>query len=65
MEQPRAILETTDPPQHEYSFRVAEYLADSVSISASQRPTTSEEDDNSINGVEEKVDTLLELFQKT
>ncbi|XP_062026388.1 MLO-like protein 4 isoform X1 [Rosa rugosa] len=65
MEQPHAALETTDPPQHEYSFRVAEYLADSVSISASQRPTTSEEDDDSINGVEEKVDTLLELFQKT
>nr|AWN06627.1 MLO protein 1 [Rosa longicuspis var. longicuspis] len=65
MEQPHAVLETTDLPQHEYSFRVAEYLADSVSISASQRPTTSEEDDDSINGVEEKVDTLLELFQKT
>ncbi|KAM5574400.1 MLO-like protein 4 [Rosa sericea] len=65
MEQPDAVLETTDPPQHEYSFRVEEYLADSVSIIASQRPTTSEEDDDGINGEEEKVDTLLELFQKT
>lgn len=64
MEQPDAVLETTDPPQHEYSFRVAEYLADSVSISASQPPSTGEEEDES-DGVEEKVDTLLELFQKT
>ncbi|KAL6184089.1 hypothetical protein ACLB2K_045493 [Fragaria x ananassa] len=64
MEQPDTVLETTDPPQHEYSFRVAEYLADSVSIST-PRPTTGEIDDDAINGEEEKVDTLLELFQKT
>lgn len=64
MEQPDTVLETTDPPQHEYSFRVAEYLADSVSIST-PCPTTSEIDDDAINGEEEKVDTLLELFQKT
>lgn len=63
MEQPDAVLETTDPSQHEYSFRVAEYLADSVSISASQPPSTGEEEDEG-DGVEEKVDTLLELFQK-
>ncbi|KAL6178980.1 hypothetical protein ACLB2K_050496 [Fragaria x ananassa] len=64
MEQPDTVLETTDPPQHEYSFRVAEYLADSVCIST-PCPTTSEIDDDAINGEEEKVDTLLELFQKT
>lgn len=65
MEQPDAVLETTDPPQHEYSFRVAEYLADSVIISASQPPSTGEEEEDEGNGVEEKVDTLIELFQKT
>ncbi|KAK9929154.1 hypothetical protein M0R45_026260 [Rubus argutus] len=64
MEQPDAVLETTDPPQHEYSFRVAEYLADSVSISASQPPSTGEEEEDEGDEVEEKVDTLLELFQK-
>lgn len=65
MEQPDAVLETTDPPQHEYSFRVAEYFADSVSISASQPPSTGEVEEDEGNGVEEKVDTLMELFQKT
>ena len=70
MEQPDAdaVLGTTDQlPQHEYSFRVAEYLADSVTMSAPQHPTMGEiDDDGGINGAEEeRVDTLLELFQKT
>ncbi|CAL8108585.1 unnamed protein product [Prunus armeniaca] len=63
-EQPEAVLEPSEPPQHEYSFRVEEYLSESVRISASQPPTISDEDDEG-NGMEEKVDTLLELFQKT
>ncbi|KAL6297545.1 hypothetical protein ACE6H2_005687 [Prunus campanulata] len=63
-EQPEVVLEPSEPPQHEYSFRVEEYLSESVRISASQPPTISDEDDEG-NGMEEKVDTLLELFQKT
>ncbi|PQQ01973.1 MLO-like protein 4 [Prunus yedoensis var. nudiflora] len=63
-EQPEAVLEPSEPPQHEYSFQVEEYLSESVRISASQPPTISDEDDEG-NGMEEKVDTLLELFQKT
>ncbi|ONI36185.1 hypothetical protein PRUPE_1G574000 [Prunus persica] len=64
VEHPEAVLEPSEPPQHEYSFRVEEYLSESVRISASQPPTISDEDDEG-NGMEEKVDTLLELFQKT
>lgn len=52
------------PPQHEYSFRVHEYLSESVRMSGSQPPTNSDEDDEG-NGVEEKVDAVLDLFQKT
>ncbi|XP_050377232.1 MLO-like protein 4 [Argentina anserina] len=65
MVQPNAVLETTNPAQHEYSFRVAEYLVDSVSMSAPQYPNTGEMDDDGINREEERFDTLLELFQKT
>ncbi|KAM1332071.1 hypothetical protein TB1_043728 [Malus domestica] len=60
-QQPEADLQTSGPPQHDYSFRVEEYLSDAVRMSASQPPINSDEDD----GVEEQMDTLLELFQKT
>lgn len=51
-------LETSEPPQHDYLFRVAEYLSESVRIRALQPRTIGDEGDEG-NGVEEKVDTLV------
>lgn len=61
-QQPETDQQTSGPSQHDYSFRVEEYLSDAVRISASQPPINSDDDDD---GVEEQMDTLLELFKKT
>lgn len=56
MEQPpQAVLETSEPPQHDYSFRVAEYLSESVRISAPKV----------MKAMEWKKKWILKLYQKT
>ena len=58
-----AALEIPNVQHHEYSFRLEEYLSESVSITASQTPTHGEASLG--NGDGEKVKTLYELFQNT
>ncbi|GMY04960.1 MLO-like protein 4 [Fagus crenata] len=59
----KPVLETSD--RHgELSFRVAEYLSDSLRLSEPHLPTYDIED-NASNGEEGKVETLFELFRKT
>ncbi|KAK1591020.1 hypothetical protein Q3G72_000950 [Acer saccharum] len=65
-EQAESILHALDRPQAEISFRVEEYLCDTLNNSVSQPPINGEdfEEDNSGSG-EEKVETLYDLFRKT
>ncbi|XP_062077313.1 MLO-like protein 4 [Humulus lupulus] len=64
--QPEAetALEIPNIHHQEYSFRLEEYLSESVNISSSQTPTNGEEASLS-HGDEDQVKTLLELFQST
>lgn len=59
-EQAESILQASDEPQGELSFRVEKYLSETLNIE-SQPPTTDEED----NTEEGQVETLADLFQKT
>lgn len=62
-EQPKAITETSNLPQLEYSYQADDYLFDSVSIDASQPFANSEEDNADNLPMEHKVKTLSELFR--
>ncbi|KAI9178014.1 hypothetical protein LWI28_021729 [Acer negundo] len=67
-EQAESILHALErPPQAELSFRVEEYLSDTLNNSVLSQPPINGEDfeeDNSGSG-EEKVETLYDLFRKT
>ncbi|GLT64285.1 hypothetical protein SLA2020_367890 [Shorea laevis] len=58
------VLETCDVRHAEYSFRVEEYLSDSLRVSVSLPPTNDKEEDSAGSGEEGKVETLFDLFQK-
>lgn len=59
-----AALEIPNIRHHEFSFRLDEYLSESVNISASQTSNNGEEA-NLSHGDQDKVKTLFELFQDT
>ncbi|PON46313.1 Mlo-related protein [Parasponia andersonii] len=59
-----AALEIPNTRHHEYSFRLEEYLSESVSICTTQTPSNGE-DASLSNGDEDKVKTLFEFFQDT
>ncbi|KAL9448383.1 hypothetical protein AB3S75_015794 [Citrus x aurantiifolia] len=63
-EQAESILQASDEPQGELSFRVEKYLSETLDNIESQPPITDEED-NTGNGGEGQVETLADLFQKT
>lgn len=63
-EQAESILQGSGRAQGEFSFRVEEYLSETLNNRESQPPITDEED-NMDNGEEVKVETLADLFQKT
>lgn len=59
--EPVVLLQTSSDDSHgEYSFRVEEYLSDSLRISVPLPPTNDEEEED-----QGKVETLFDLFQKT
>ncbi|XP_031255856.1 MLO-like protein 4 [Pistacia vera] len=65
-EQAESVLQTSEHPETELSFRVQEYLSDTININALEPPITDEEEEGSTgNGEEGKVETLYDLFQKT
>ncbi|KAJ0034475.1 hypothetical protein Pint_26508 [Pistacia integerrima] len=63
-EQAESVLQTSEHPETELSFRVQEYLSDTININALEPPITDEEGSTG-NGEEGKVETLFDLFQKT
>ncbi|KAJ0035058.1 hypothetical protein Pint_26520 [Pistacia integerrima] len=63
-EKAESVLQTSEHPETELSFRVQEYLSDTININALEPPITDEEGSTG-NGEEGKVETLYELFQKT
>jgi mlo protein len=59
--EPVVLLQNSSDDSHgEYSFRVEEYLSDSLRVSVSLPPTNGEEEED-----QGKVETLFNLFQKT
>ncbi|PSS02882.1 MLO-like protein [Actinidia chinensis var. chinensis] len=63
-ELPETYIETREPPQHEYSFRVVENPLYSLRNSPSEALADGAEN-NLHDGDGAKVETLFELFQKT
>lgn len=64
IEQAESVLQTSECPETELSFRVQEYLSNTMNRNALEPPITDEED-NTGNGEEGKVETLYDLFKKT
>ncbi|GKV21227.1 hypothetical protein SLEP1_g31224 [Rubroshorea leprosula] len=62
-EQAESILGTSNPEERQFSFRMAEYLSES--LTASQPPEIEEEDNADNVAGEGKVETLSDLFQRT
>ncbi|KAF4357174.1 hypothetical protein F8388_003321 [Cannabis sativa] len=61
-----AVLEIPNIPYQEYSFRLEEYLSESVNISSSQTQTPTNGEEASLShGDEDQVMTLFELFKNT
>ncbi|KAM7478843.1 hypothetical protein LguiA_027056 [Lonicera macranthoides] len=63
-DQPDTIFEIFDPSHHELSFRMPEYSSNPFGNDSSQ-PISINSEDNVENRDDNKVETLLDLFQKT
>ncbi|KAM7482161.1 hypothetical protein LguiB_006744 [Lonicera macranthoides] len=63
-DQPDTVFEIFDPSHHEFSFRMPEYSSNPFGNDSSQ-PIAINSEDNVENRDDSKVETLLDLFQKT
>ncbi|KAJ0010928.1 hypothetical protein Pint_33245 [Pistacia integerrima] len=64
IEQAESVLQTSEHPETELSFRVQEYLSDTINSNALE-PLVTDEEGSTGNGEEGKVETFYDLFQKT